>query len=77
MPAPPSSILLVAKKGFLANNGEFSKAEEELLFTSIEESNCRFGIIASAFHFDDFANAEAFMLDLLAYADSWGVARRT
>jgi len=67
MPAPPSSILLVAKKGFLANNGEFGKAEEELLFASVEEGDGGFGIVACAFDLDDFANTEAFVLDLLSY----------
>ena len=66
-------ILLVAKK-ISIYDFEAGEAEEELLLSSMEERDGSLGIVACAFDLDDFANAETFVLDLLAYGYAGGIA---
>ena len=65
MSAPPSSFSLVAKK-ISIYDFEAGEAEEELLFSCMEERDGSLGIVTSTFDFDDFTNAETLVLDALA-----------
>ena len=55
----------------LFNNRKSCETKKKLLLSSMEERDGGLGIVACAFDFDDFANAEAFVVNLLTHTHSW------
>ena len=54
------------QKFSILNYSEAGEAEEELLFSCMEERDGCLGIVTSTFDFDDFTYAETLVLDALA-----------